>query len=99
MTSMNTPVPAITSCRGVWFFGLLALSFLLDFGDTLIKGKAYLHSLTAEYPVRNIAYILLCLVAMRVRSERFHAAFVIAAICLRGPLDLSALRPRLLNPQ
>jgi hypothetical protein len=66
--------------RRVWFFGLMALSFLLDLGDTLIKGKAYLHSLTAEYPVRNAAYIVLCLVAMRVRSERFHAAFVIAAI-------------------
>ena len=66
--------------RRVWFFGLLALSFLLDFGDTLIKGSAYLHSLSAEYPVRNAAYVVLCLVAMRVRSERFHAAFVVAAI-------------------
>ena len=66
--------------RRVWFFGLLSVTFLLDFGDTLIKGKTYLHSLTAEYPVRNFAYVLLSLVAMRTRSERFHAAFVAAAI-------------------
>lgn len=66
--------------RRVWFFGLLALSFLLDFGDTLIKGTDYLRSLTVEYPIRNAAYIVLCLVAMRTRSERFHAAFVAAAI-------------------
>lgn len=67
------------SRRG-WFFGLLALSFLLDVGDTLIMGKPYLHALTAEYPVRNLAYIALCLVAMRTRSQRFHATFVAAAI-------------------
>lgn len=67
------------SRRG-WFFGLLASSFLLDFGDTLVKGRAYLHGLTAEYPVRNLAYVALCLVAMRTRSPRFHAAFVVAAI-------------------
>ncbi|HEV8693169.1 MAG TPA: hypothetical protein VGQ93_03130 [Lysobacter sp.] len=30
--------------------------------------------------MRNFAYVLLCLVAMRTRSERFYAAFVITSI-------------------
>ena len=66
--------------RRAWFFGLFALQFLLDVGDTLLKGQAYLHGLGIEYPVRAIAFVLLCIVAARTTSPRFHAAFVVCAL-------------------
>lgn len=66
--------------RRAWFFGLLAAIFVLDFGDTLIKGQAYFASLGWEYFARNAVFIALCLLAMRSRSERFHTAFAWLAI-------------------
>lgn len=66
--------------RRAWFFGLLATIFVLDFGDTLIKGQAYLASLGLEYFARNAAFFALCLVAMRSRNTRYHAAFAWLAI-------------------
>ena len=53
---------------------------MIDFIDTAIKGRAYFESMGPEYPVRNLGYILMCLIAMRTRSEWFHRAFVAAGI-------------------
>jgi hypothetical protein len=66
--------------RSPWFFGLLATSFVVDFYDTWIKGADYFHSLGTEYLIRNGAYIVLCVVAMRATDRRFHGAFVIVAL-------------------
>ena len=66
--------------RRAWFFGLLALLFALDIGDTLLKGRDYFDSLGIEYPLRNAVHILLCLVAMRSANIRFHAALVLLAL-------------------
>lgn len=65
--------------RRVWFFGIMAAAYLVDFLDTWIKGATYFHGLTGEYMARNFAMIALCLVAMATRSEWFHRAFVAAA--------------------
>jgi hypothetical protein len=65
--------------RKKWIFGILALTFVLDFFDTLIKGKAYyLTHYGWEYPVRNITHIALCVVAMNTNNRKFHAVLVIA---------------------
>ena len=61
--------------RRAWFFGLLALAFLGDGADTLIKGRDYWQGMTAEYPIRLASYVVLCLVACVVRNAGFHAAF------------------------
>ncbi len=66
--------------RRAWFFGLLAVLFALDVGDTLLKGQAYFADLGIEYPLRNAVHIVLCLAAMRSANPRFHAAFVIGAL-------------------
>ncbi|QWP76351.1 hypothetical protein J5226_22645 [Lysobacter sp. K5869] len=66
--------------RRHWFFGIMALSYAIDFGDTLIKGTRYFEAFGLEYPLRNLAYVVLCLIAMRTRSERFHAAFAVAGL-------------------
>jgi len=66
--------------RRRWFFGLLALTFVVDLGDTWIKGSALLPNLGLEYPLRAGAYVLLCIVAGTVRSPLFHGVFAVASL-------------------
>jgi hypothetical protein len=63
--------------RRRWFFGLLALSFVVDLGDTWIKGSALLPKLGLEYPLRAGAYVLLCVAAAIIRSPLFHGVFAV----------------------
>ncbi|WFU89341.1 hypothetical protein QA644_10020 [Rhizobium sp. CC1099] len=62
--------------RRTWFFGMLALTYAVDLGDSWLKGQAYVHALGREYLIRNLAYIVLCVVAAWTRNRRFHIAFV-----------------------
>ncbi len=64
--------------RRKWLFGILALTYVADIGDTLLKGQAYLASFGWEYPVRIAAYLALCGVAAFTRNGKFHAAFAVA---------------------
>ena len=66
--------------RRKWFFGIFALTFLLDFSDTWLKGGTYFASLGLEYPIRNAIYIGLCIAAMFIASRKFQLSFVIASI-------------------
>lgn len=66
--------------RKKWFFGLLGLSFILDIFDTMIKGMEYFHHYSPEYLIRNSIHFLLCMVAIKVNSPRFHALLVILFI-------------------
>jgi hypothetical protein len=63
-----------------WFFGTMALMQVVDFGDTLVKGMTYFRALGLEYPIRNIAIIVLSLIAIRTRSPKFHGALVVLVI-------------------
>ena len=64
--------------RRRWFFGLLALTFVFDAVDTWIKGPAHWQAQGLEYPLRIAVYLLLCGVAARSGSLRFHLAFAVA---------------------
>lgn len=66
--------------RRRWFFGMLAVTYVVDFCDTLLKGKAYLAALGWEYPARNAVYVVLCIAAAWTANRRFHAAFVAAGL-------------------
>ena len=66
--------------RRSWFFGIMAALYVIDFIDTLIKGKPYYQHFGIEYPIRNGLLVVLCLAAMKVSNERFHRAFVAFAI-------------------
>lgn len=66
--------------RGHWFFGVLAIVYLLDFLDTWLKGASYVHMLGPEYIVRCVVFVALSLVAMRNRNARFQGAFAILGI-------------------
>ncbi|WP_425537707.1 hypothetical protein [Pseudaminobacter soli (ex Li et al. 2025)] len=62
--------------RRAWFFGVLAAIYVIDIGDTLLKGDAHLASFGIEYLIRTPLIILLCIVAMFVNNRRFHVSFV-----------------------
>jgi len=66
--------------RRRWFFGFLALVFLLDVIDTRLKGIGYLHAQGIEYGLRTTGGVLLCGVAMKVRDPRFHWALAIGML-------------------
>lgn len=66
--------------RRHWFFGVLAMVFVVDLLDTWIKGAEYFHSFGIEYPLRNISHILLCLLAIIIKSPKFHGTLVIVVL-------------------
>ena len=66
--------------RRAWFFGTLAVVYVVDFADTLVKGQTYLSQFGVEYPLRNIVHVVLCLVAIATPRKRFHAAFAVLAV-------------------
>ncbi|MBB4228735.1 hypothetical protein GGD56_002577 [Rhizobium mongolense] len=51
---------------------MLALTYAVDLGDTWLKGQTYVHALGREYLIRNLAYIVLCVVAAWTRNRRFE---------------------------
>lgn len=67
------------SRRG-WFFGLLALAYVVDLGDTWIKGAGYFEGFGGEYIARNVGYVVLCMVAIATSKRWFHASFVLAGL-------------------
>jgi hypothetical protein len=66
--------------RKQWFFGFLGVSFVLDVIDTMIKGTGYMQHYGWEYPVRNSIHFILCMVAMKVNSPRFHSILALLFI-------------------
>ncbi len=71
------------SRRG-WFFGLLALTYVLDIVDTLLKGEAHFALFGNEYLVRTPILVGLCLIAALTRSRRFHTALVASALAYQA---------------
>ena len=65
--------------RGL-FFGIFAVTEVLDVVDTLIKGTEHLQSLGTEYLLRNAVFLVLCLVAARTRNLRYHGLFAAGAL-------------------
>lgn len=66
--------------RRHWFFGFLALFYVLDFAESWLKGAAYLQALGPMYPVRNLVYVGGCLLAIWTRSPLFQGVFAVAAL-------------------
>ncbi len=58
--------------RRLWFFGLLAVTFVFDAIDTMIKGEEHWNRLSAAYVVQVPAGIVLCVVACCSVKRRTH---------------------------
>lgn len=67
------------SCKK-WFFGLLALCFLLDVIDTIIKGSDYFIRMNSEYYISIAIHVLLCLYAIFTNNKFYHYALVVIFI-------------------
>ena len=66
--------------RQKWFYGLLAVIFLVDIADTAFKGLDHLRALGLEYLLRQTAFVVLSVIGMFVRRPLYHRAFVAGAI-------------------
>jgi hypothetical protein len=65
--------------RRKWFFGLWVAVYLIDLGDTAMKGSEHFASFGLEYPVSIGLLIVLCAVGFFSSNERFHGAFAVGA--------------------
>jgi hypothetical protein len=66
--------------RRKWFFGLLAVTYVIDMADTALKGWEHFARFGVEYLLRAPVYVGLCLTAMFIVNRRFHAVFVLVAL-------------------
>lgn len=63
--------------RRRWFFGILGLTLVVDFVDTIAKGAGHLAALGLEYDVRLPVMLLACIVAGTSANRRFHFALAL----------------------
>ena len=66
--------------RRLWFFGILALTELLDVVDTWIKGAEHLSALGPAYVIRIAGFLVLCVFAARTRNSWLQGLYVILAL-------------------
>lgn len=66
--------------RKGWFFGMSLLGVILDVCDSLFKGLDHFRSLGPGYSIIMAITAALFAIAIRVRSERFHAAFAVLSL-------------------
>lgn len=67
------------SRRG-WFFGVGLAGVAVDVVDSLFKGLDHFRALGPFYAVMMAGFVILCAIAMRIRSARFHAAFAVGTL-------------------
>lgn len=66
--------------RRAWIFGLLAITYVLDIIDTLLKGEANFAQFGLEYLFRTPVLVGLCIAAILSRNRQFHMLFVLGAL-------------------
>ena len=66
--------------RRKWFFGFLAATYVADVIDTSLKGSAYLHSFGIEYPIRIVANLIICVIAMSTSNRRIQLALLAVSL-------------------
>jgi hypothetical protein len=54
--------------RRQWIFGLMALLFVTDIADTVLKGRDYYHRLGVAYDVRTGVFLVLSLLAIKIKT-------------------------------
>ena len=69
--------------RRSWFLGILVVFFLVDLGDTWLKGADYFNSLGLEYPLTQGLMIAGCLVGIATANRRFHAGFAVVILAFQ----------------
>jgi len=62
--------------RKKWFFGVVALTYLLDVCDSLLKGSTMLEHLGIIYYISIALHISICGLAIKIENEKFQYAIV-----------------------
>lgn len=70
--------------RRKWFFGLLALTFVFDVVETLIKGAPYFDTIGIEYLVQVPIGLAICALAIRSSNPRFHLGLVLVHLAYQA---------------
>ncbi|WP_199555658.1 hypothetical protein [Sandaracinobacteroides hominis] len=70
--------------RRRWIFGFMALSCVLDVGDTLLKGRSYFQHLGSPYIAHCVAFFAIAAIGATSRNPRVHAALVATALFLQA---------------
>ncbi|SVB01512.1 uncharacterized protein METZ01_LOCUS154366 [marine metagenome] len=60
-----------------WIFGILLLSIIIDYFDTLNKGMDYMKSLGFEYQIQVVVFSIMAMIAIRTKNEIYHALFAL----------------------
>lgn len=76
--------------RKGWIFSFMALLFLADVGDTLLRGLPYFEALGPVYYFRTLSCLILSLVAIKVNNKYFQAAFAVFALLCEVTFILTA---------
>lgn len=66
--------------RRRWFYGLLAAIFVVDIGNTLIKGTDFFLALGVQYPIRQVLLAVGAVIAIFVSSRKYQVFFVTLAL-------------------
>lgn len=69
--------------RRRWFFGVMALTTVLDVVDSLIKGDAYFAALGLPYEASTAVLLAISAVGAWSADRRVHAGLVLAALASR----------------
>ncbi len=70
--------------RRKWFFGLLALTFVFDVVETLIKGAPYFDTIGIEYLIQVPIGLAICALAIRSSNPRFHLGLVLVHLAYQA---------------
>ncbi|NHC62993.1 hypothetical protein [Paenalcaligenes suwonensis] len=62
------------------FYTMFAMLAVIDLIDTAMKGTEHFESLGVEYPIQQVTFIALALIALVVRNQTYQIAFVTAAL-------------------
>ena len=74
--------------RRKWFFGAMAVTMVADLYDDYMKGPKFFQGLGHINQFRIGFIMLFSLLAIKVRNERFHAAFAVLALVFEVAEDL-----------
>ena len=68
----------------------MALLFVADVGDTLLKGLPYFETLGPVYYFRTLSCLILSLVAFKVSNRKFQTSFAVFALLCEVAFILTA---------
>jgi len=73
-----------------WIFSLVALLYLMDLGDSLVKGVQYFQALGFVYYFRTAALFVLSLITTKVNHRKFQECLVIFALLCEAAFIVTA---------